>query len=337
MPSEMSAVKTLIVGYGSIGQRHCRNLKQLDPDMAITVLRRPGSKGDQQGNLPTVYSIEEALQAAPKAALICSPAACHIDTALALADKGVHLFIEKPLAHNETGVKELIERANSKQLVLMVGYNFRFYKPLQVLKQVLMEGKIGKVLSVRSEVGQYLPDWRPDVDYRQTASARADLGGGVVLELSHEFDYLRYLLGDVESVWGRTAHVSGLELDVEDTADVMLEFSDKTLATVHLNMVQQHVSRTCTVVGSEGSLSLDFIKHSLLFMPGAKLAPETIFHDSDYDLNETYLAELSHFFDCIERQAEPLITGADAWRTLQVALAVKASSARKQAMKLKQI
>ena len=135
----------------------------------------------------------------------------------------------------------LLALCHQRRLVLMVGYNFRFYPPLQAMRQALVEGCIGRLISLRAEAGQYLPDWRPGSDYRQGASARRELGGGVVLELSHELDYIRWLGGEVESVGALVGKLSDLEIEVEDTAEIVTPLCQRRL--------WQHPPGFCAVPG----------------------------------------------------------------------------------------
>jgi predicted dehydrogenase len=142
-----------------------------------------------------VHSAEQAWLSMD-AALITEAISVHLAHARAAAASGAHLFIEKPLANTPDGLPELLADCRANGLALLVAYNFRFYQPLQLMRDAVQSGCIGRVVSARAEVGQYLPDWRPGADYRQSVTARAELGGGVLLELSHEIDYLRWLVGE---------------------------------------------------------------------------------------------------------------------------------------------
>src|SRR5262249_39063512 len=157
-------------------------------------------------------------------AIIASPASAHLEAALALADAGIHLLVEKPIANSSEGVHELIERCRKHQLVLMVGYNLRFMPSLRRAKQMIESGVIGTVLSARVEVGQYLPQWRPHADYRQGVTAQSALGGGALLELSHDIDYILWILGLPAQLSASGGKYSNLEIDVEDMVEILLEY-----------------------------------------------------------------------------------------------------------------
>jgi predicted dehydrogenase len=323
-------LKALIVGLGSAGHRHTRNLKSIDPAIRIAVWRqhsRTGDLGDLSSLVEDVfYCQEDALAWQPDVAIVSTPASLHVPTALLLAHSGVHLFIEKPLSDMLKPVDELLALCHERGLALMVGYNFRFYGPLQTMRRALEEGEIGRVVSVRAEVGQYLPDWRPGVDYRQSVSARRDLGGGALLELSHELDYLRWLNGEVKAVSAQIAHLSDLDIDVEDTAEIILQFCNGSIGSIHLDMIQRPATRTCRIVGTEGTLTWDWSCHRVkLFSATTNKWTEPHLARS-IDRNEMYVAELRHFLDCAKGDDTPNITGEDGRRVLEIALAARQSS-----------
>jgi len=330
-------MRVLIVGLGSIGRRHLANLRQLLPQAEVIVLRRQGGLYEPApGGARVIRSLEDALRLAPQAAIVASPAACHISDAMVLAQHGVHLLVEKPLSDSMKGVDELIRECEQRALTLMVAYNFRFYPPLQRLRDALLGGDIGRIVSIRAAVGQYLPDWRRDSDYRQGVSGRRELGGGAVLELSHELDYVRWLCGEVTEVFGLTERLSDLEIDVEDTAEVLLRFASGAIGSVHLDMVQQPMARGCRVVGTEGTLLWDGVTHRVqLWNTRAK-----IWHDlhpeAPLERNLMYLAELQHFIDCARGECRPRVEAEDARRVLKIALAIKASAAQGRPVKLQQ-
>jgi predicted dehydrogenase len=329
-------MRALLVSLGSIGRRHLANLRRLDPDGQVTVWRLHAPDGER---LPpgcdadrVVYALEDALAANPEIALISGPASTHVGVAQVLAQHGVHLFVEKPLSDCDEGTEALIQTCHQRGLALLVAYPFRFYGPLRMLREAIDAGRIGRLLSVRAEVGQYLPDWRPGEDYRRSVSARRELGGGAELELSHELDIATWLAGDVESVTAWCGRLSDLELDVEDAAEILLQFRSGAVGSVRVDMIQRAPTRTCRVVGSEGTLTWDGATHEVrLFSVGA--GGWSVLHPSgDLDRNEMYLAELKHFLDCARGEAAAEVTGEHARRVLQIALAAKRSAHERRAV-----
>lgn len=196
---------------------------------------------------------------------------------------GSHLLIEKPLSHAATGVQALLQRVCEQNLLLQVGYNLRFLPSLEKFRELIHDGAIGRVLSVRCEIGQYLPSWRQDSDYRLGVSARQELGGGVLLELSHELDYLRWIFGEVAWVSAWIGQRSALEIDVEDTAYLTLGFepddSGRALvATVNLDFIRHDTTRLCTAIGKQGSLRWNSLRPS-----GKTTWPGTLLEDNQPD------------------------------------------------------
>ena len=319
----------LVVSLGSIGRRHLRNLRTLRPQASIGVLRLTAAGVDEappECADVQFASIEEALVFAPDAAIIASPASTHLVLALSLVRAGVPLLIEKPLATTCAGLGELL--AVSKGIPIMVAYNLRFLPSLSEARRRVHDGSIGEVLSVRSEVGQHLPSWRPGRRYQDTVSAQKILGGGALLELSHEFDYLYWIFGLPTRVSASGGRYSALEIDVEDLVSVNLEYeAPRRLVHVHLDMLQHTPTRGCKFIGSEGVLRWDGVADTLdHFDPAvgewvrAKTTP-------CFDRNEMYVAELAHFLDCAASGRTPLVDLRAAHDVLAIVDAARASMA----------
>lgn len=324
----MAVMKILVVGYGSIGQRHVMNLRQLMPDAQIAIWRQytkqgPSLSGD---GLYFVYHLEDALAFAPHCAFICNPSPLHVETGIHLAEQDIHLFIEKPISNTLENIEVLMSMCSRRCLKLMVGYNFRFYTPLQIMQQAVQDGKIGDILSVRAETGQYLPDWRPGRDYRQTVSAQQSLGGGVLLEMSHEIDYVRWLAGEIGRVCGRVERISNLEMDAPDTAELILDFENGAVGNIHLDMVQRAPTRTCKIIGSDGSLFWDAFTNRVALFTADQKTWSDLHSAADIDRNDMYVREVAHFLTCIQEDLEPQCTGRDGLAALQVAVAAQKSS-----------
>lgn len=192
-------------------------------------------------------------------------------------------------------------------------------------------GAIGRLLSIRAEVGQYLPDWRPGTDYRRCVSAQQSLGGGAVLELSHELDYVRWLVGaEVAAVSAQTARLSDLEIDVEDSADLLLQFTNGVLGNVHVDMVQRVPVRTCRIVGTEGTIFWNGINHQAQLLTGNTITDLA----EPSDRSAMYVEELRHFLHCVSEGLTPAVTGEDGRRVLQIALAAKQAAQARKAIPL---
>lgn len=322
--------RVLIVGYGSIGKRHLRIARETLPNADIRVLRHrpcpeiPEFADGCLADLAQVYAF------APQAAVIANPAPFHLDSALALASAACHLLVEKPLADAARGVEPLLQQVRARSLILQVGYNLRFLPSLVHFRDRIHAGTIGRVLSVRAEIGQYLPSWRPDADYRTCVSARQELGGGVLLELSHEIDYLRWIFGEVSWVSAWLGRQSALEIDVEDTAHMILGFSVNTagrapVAALSLDFVRHDTTRLCTAIGEVGSLRWNGLTGEIEERPAGHGEWRRVFHHP-HQRDDSYRAQWQQFLDCIRTAAAPRVSGKDGMAALDIIEAARASS-----------
>lgn len=329
----------LLVGFGSIGKRHLSNLRTLAPNAKIVLLRRasqvPEGAVAPEGVDHLVTSLEQALAFSPTAAIIAGPATYHMSVAQKLAKEDVHLLVEKPIAAELEGVQQTIDLCRERQLVLMTAYNFRFSLAAGVFRQAVQQGMVGRVLSVCVDTGQFLPSWRVGSDYRQGVSAKKSLGGGVLLELSHEVDYLRWIFGEVASVYARCQNSGSLQIDadIEDCVDMLLVFANGVNANVHLDFIQAVPHRICKVIGTDGTLIWDAVNHevrvSTLSEPQSRLliAPQE-------QRNNMYLDEMHHFIDCIERGTTLAVSGEDGLAALKIVLAAKQSAETNQIVEI---
>ena len=323
--------RVLIVGLGSIGKRHLQLAKMMNSEADIRVLRHQYCDQVPAGTNGCFASIDEAIAFAPQIAVIANPAPFHIDIAQALASTGVHLLIEKPLSDSLKGIEQLIETCHRKGSVLLIGYNLRYLPSLQRFRDLLCDGVIGKVLSFRCEVGQYLPSWRPDSDYRDCVSAQRYLGGGALLELSHELDYLRWIFGEVDWVKATLSHQSSLEIDVEDSAHLTLGFipevsGHRLIGTVNLDFIRHDTTRLCTAIGEKGSMRWNGLADEVtLYAEGAREWSQVFSYPNQID--KSYLTEWQHFMDCVIKNKVALVRGEDGLRVLEIIEAARKSAA----------
>lgn len=326
----MSPSRVLVVGLGSIGRRHLRIARELLPAAEIRVLRHQECTTVPEHADGCISSMDQAIEFAPEIAVLANPATYHLGVAQPLAESGVHLLVEKPLSASIQDVSLLIETCRRRNAVLATGYNLRFLPSLQKFKALLDDKLIGRIWSARSEAGQYLPSWRPDADYRQGVSARKALGGGVLLELSHELDYLRWIFGEVDWVQAALSRQSNLEIDVEDTAQLVLGFlpskiADRLIASVSLDFIRRDTTRTCTAIGEGGSLRWNGVTGTVeLFAAGTTEWRLVFCHQATRD--ESYVAEWRDFLACVDRGSSPLAGGEDGQEALRIIDAARQAS-----------
>src|SRR5262245_41033713 len=257
--AEVRVMRCLVIGTGSIGQRHCRNLVSLGHE--VLAWDSAQERRQDAAAIPGVHvgeSLGPVLAAGAAAAFICTPPAHHVDLAAEALGAGAHLFIEKPIAHASAEVPALIEEAERRQRLIAVGFNLRCLPSLRHVKAAVDDRRVGRPLAVRAAFGGYLPDWRPGRDYRDNYAVSAALGGGILLDAIHELDYLGWLFGDAVEVFATAEHVSDLAGDTEDLAEVTVRFASGPLAQVHLDYVRRAYHRNLEVIGEDGVIVWDY-------------------------------------------------------------------------------
>ena len=329
------------MGLGGIGQRHLRNVYAKFGNQATILayrvrnLRQTISSNliiDEKVDFIKKYSVNvftdlnRALAQSPDVAFICNPTSHHISSCLAVARAGCDIFVEKPLSDSMKGAEELLSICKAKRLICTVGYQLRFHPCYKLLKRLILQGVIGKLLSVHAEVGEYLPGWHKYEDYRQMYASKKDLGGGVILTQIHEIDYLYDLFGMPGKVVALGGHHSNLEIDVEDVADVLLEmnFKGKRLpVSLHMDYIQRPPSRNCKIIGESGKITMDLTGLKVIVEKPDK-GKET-YDFSDLERNELFVNEIDHFFKCVATRKQPIVTLEDGVNSLKIALAIKKS------------
>jgi predicted dehydrogenase len=328
-------VKILIAGYGSIGRRHFQNLLALgERDILFYRSGRSTLPDNELEEYPVETSLEAALVHRPQAVIVANPTALHLDVAIPAAEVGCSLFIEKPVSHSLERLPELaaaVQRSGSR---VLVGYQFRFHSGLRQVQQLVEAGEIGRLISVRSHWGEYLPGWHPWEDYRQGYSARQDLGGGVILTLSHPLDYLRWLFGEVASLWAFTGQLSGLELSVEDTAEIGLRFASGMLGSLHLDYCQRPPEHRLEVIGTQGTIRWDNGDDVVRLWRSGPGQWSNFLAPADFERNTLFLDQMRHFLAVARGEAEPLCTLEDGLQALRLSLAAHLSGSQARCIDL---
>src|SRR5688572_31105471 len=312
-------MKFLIAGLGSIGRRHFRNLISVcEKDIILLRTRKATLPDDELTGFPVETDIQEALRKyKPDAVIVSNPTSMHLDIAIPAAEAGCHILLEKPVSHSLERLDVLEKAAKKSESRILVGFQFRYHPTLNKARELIQEGALGKVLTVHAHWGEYLPQWHPWEDYRQSYAARADLGGGVIVTLTHPLDYLRYLLGEVESLWSFNGHISPLEIDVEDVAEIGLRFVNGAVGGVHVNYFQRPPVHRLEIVGTDGTLRWDNADGILQLykMPASfgsfsdnPPAPviETFSPAAGFERNQLFVAQTRHFIEIVRGEVDPV-------------------------------
>jgi predicted dehydrogenase len=312
----------LIIGLGSIGKRHLQNLRKLGFENIIIVSR--SQKENQEFQQYKCYSsIQLAItENMISHAIVCSPTARHIHDLDILLDHNIqNIYLEKPISNNLDGLEKLYHKINNCKKCI-VGYDLHFDPGLVKVKEILAEGKMGKIFSINAVVGQYLPDWRPNQNYREGMSAKIEKGGGVLLDLIHEFDYLRWLIGTPKQIACLYQHNPSLEIETEDVADVLIQFENNTTGTIHLDYHQKQLVRNCMITCQKGTIFWDLTLSEVRVVTQSDEV-ET-FSYLGFERNQRYLDCMSAFIDNTEFN-DKLTTFDDALISLKMVVAAKKS------------
>ena len=305
-----------VIGLGNISIRHRRNLRQLYPMASIYGMPasgRPSTETISDCDV-LVTSIEELIEHKVKFAIVASPASLHTVHAIPLIKAGIPLLIEKPVATSMADCNAISDASREHNVPVAVGYCLRYLPSAAILKKMLDEQEIGHLHNAMIETGQYLPDWRPSKDYRTCVSARAELGGGVLLELSHEFDYTQWLLGPLKVEHAVLRSSETLGLSVEDTADVLAINASGVIAYIHLDFLQRKAHRKCRFIGSEGTLEWDLIQNQVTLISAS--GSHIIYSDAEWDKNKMYLAMIKDFVHLIDGKESSIVNLKDASSTV---------------------
>jgi predicted dehydrogenase len=327
-------MKFLIAGLGSIGRRHFRNLISLgEKDIVLLRTRKATLPDDELAGYPVETELNDALKThTPDAVIVANPTSVHLDVAIPAAEAGCHILLEKPVSHSLERLDTLQNTAERSGSRILVGFQFRYHPTLNKARELIQSKALGKILTVHVHWGEYLPQWHPWEDYRQSYAARADLGGGVIVTLTHPLDYLRDLLGEVESLWSFNGHISPLELDVEDVAEMGLRFANGAIGGVHVNYFQRPPVHRLEIVGTNGTLrwdNADGILHlyKMLASFGSFSDPppapviESFPPPESFERNQLFVAQTRHFIEVVRGESEPACSLQDGIAALRLALA----------------
>ncbi|EKF9219683.1 Gfo/Idh/MocA family protein [Vibrio cholerae] len=315
--------RVAVIGLGNIATRHRRNIKQLFPHAQLYVMsasgRMPHETVSDADHL--VESVDALIVQQVQLVIVASPAPFHAAHAIPLIEAGIAVLIEKPVTATLDELKALQEAAARSPTPVAVGYCLRYLSSAIEIKKYLSSGMLGNVYHANVEIGQYLPDWRPRKDYHESVSARAALGGGALLELSHEFDYTQWLLGELTLQHAILRQSEELGLEVEDSADILLSTEQNAVVHLHLDFLQRKAYRQCRFVGSQGALEWDLISNEICFV--CAQGTQVLYSEPTWDKNQMYTAMVLDFVAHIHGQPSQCVSLDDAAKSLELIAQIK--------------
>ena len=334
-------MEALVLGCGSIGIRHINHLLRLGISDVVAADPNPTAcqMAHKQFGISAITDSDVALQRGPDVVLVCTPAHSHVPVALKALDIGAHVFIEKPVSTGLNGLNSLVHKAQTKNRTVQVGYNLRYHPAIKAMKRMVVSGRLGRVLIAHAEFGLYLNKWWPNRDYRESYMAHADLGGGLLMDASHEIDSLLWFLGEAEEVAAIGGKLSLLEIDGADAIKVVMKMKSGAVASLHLDCLQPSYTRGYMLAGEGTCLRWDChqgradtsLGRLLWFDQNEERFKRVRLRGEPQD---TYLEELRDFLGCVKTGKPPLVGLEQGIEVLRVVLAIQRAIETGQTVKV---
>lgn len=328
MPATYEDLRIAVVGYGNIGRRHVNSLLELGVTQVTLVRRDVGRPVDgAHSGLERVSSLSQAAERSLDGVVVCTPTACHKEAVEFCIGRGIPVLTEKPIVASWDQALQLVPKYQASPVPILIGYDLRFTEPVRVIEECLTTGRLGPVRLAQLEAGGYLPDWRPQLDYRQLYSARATLGGGVALDLIHEVDCMRLFFGSPTSVMAAVEKKSDLEIDTDDVAAMIFEYDSGPIVTVVMDYLRRPVGRQYRIVGETATLIWDEHAGEVALHEAGSSAPAIAWAASrSKQTRSAFVSEMSHFLDVVRRATSPIADFWDGINTVGLIEAAKKSS-----------
>lgn len=303
-------MKIIFFGLGSIGQRHAQILLKNYNHM-LYAFRSGINESPNSLGIKELHSWDEVKKLSPDIAFITNPTNLHIETAIKCAEINCKLFIEKPIGKDLEGLDKLLQIVKEKNLTTYVAYNLRFSPVIIKLKEYIAKHKI---LHVRAVCTSFLPNWHPQTNYLKSYSANAEMGGGVILDLSHEIDYISFLLGPIKKIQGNYSKRGNTTVDVEDYADILID-TNISPANIHINFLSQLRQRYIQLDFEDLTIMADLINVEIKEYVNEELRQS---FKLDYKKGQEYIEQIKYFFDNIKnpKMKNNLIEASDLYKKI---------------------
>lgn len=332
-------MKILVIGCGSTGKRHIRNLIKLKVNKnfihaidkrkdRVEEVKKLGVK-NTYGNLDTALKYNKYF-----AGIVCSPTSFHLKQCIKLAKNKINLFIEKPLSSNLNGINTLKNLIKKNKLTVLIAYVFRFEPSITLVKSMLKKKKIGDIIYFRGEFSEYLPDFHPYENYRNFYMAKKSDGGGSILDQSHIMDLAHFLLGSFKKVLAFNSKISSLDIKADDIAELIIHMKDNVIASIHTDIFGREHKKKFEIKGKNGNITWDFYKKEIKIFQ-SKTKKIKIIKNFRKDFNYNYIEEMKHFLRCCSNKSKTRATLQDGVDTMKLILASEKSSKTLKEVKIK--
>ena len=322
-------MKVSIFGSGSIGLRHLKNLIKLKKELKISSIFSFDVKNKKKfigkiGDFTFTQNIKLASENCD-VAFICVPTHLHNQTInKILKYTKCHFYIEKPLSSEIKDCLKTLNKIKKTKKKVAVGYMLVNHPVILKVQSLIKQKAIGKIIFVKAECGFYLPNWHPWEDYRKFYMAHKKQGGGVLLDTSHEINYLQRLFGQVKNIQGIVGKFSNLEITSDDLALSILKFRNNIIGHVHLDLLQFEKSRSFKIIGTKGIIEGSLVTNKIKVFKNNK--KKVVERKLKYNFNNIYFTQLRQFWSLIKNKNSNLCTGDEAYHTMQIIEGIRKSN-----------
>jgi predicted dehydrogenase len=298
----MKVKNILLIGMGNMGKKYLKIISSNFPTIKISLCRSRENFNQIDKtfrNYRVFDNIADAIKSRPDFAILCNPSSFREKIMKNLIQNNIDILLEKPVSNSIKNIKKFLGMSKSKKLKILVGYNLRYLNSLKFFRRLIQKKSIGSWIKVHSEVGENIKNWRGSKNFKFSASFQKKLGGGVLLELSHEIDYLNWIFGPLKWVQAQTIKNNFHNSNVEHSANLIFGTkikSNQNLISLNMDFVRHDKTRSCYVIGTKGSLFWDCNKNIVKKFDVKKKKWITIFKEK-YDMNSSYVDQISHMIN----------------------------------------
>lgn len=325
--SSVSAPHIVVLGAGSVGRRHLRNLAALGARVSA-MDPRADRLDEAAAEVPLLgrhRTTDEALaDGHVDGVVIASPPSFHVDQSIAFLERGVPVLLEKPVSPDLASAERLRRSAAEAKAPLLLGYTYRWWPPLRDVKQLLEQGVIGRPLHARFVMSAHLADWHPWERYQDFFMASAEQGGGALLDESHFTDLMLWFFGMPSSVSARVEKLSQLEIETDDNVDAIVAYDSGLRAAIHLDLFGRPHEKYISITGDEGTIYWSFDPNRVRVGREAGQVWED--RSYTYERNDMFVDTAREFLEVVRTGAKPSCTIEDGVDVLRVVEAMRLSS-----------
>lgn len=291
-------MRFLIIGGGSIGKRHIKNLQSLGYSEIYCLKRKNNEDFEKEFYVQAITSISELGSIKIDAVFVCTPTSLHVEGITIAIRLNAAIFMEKPLVHSKEGLEKIKKILHNYHNVFFIGFMLRYHPLVKKIKNVIESNLLGNVYSARLEFGSYLPAWHPWEDHKTSYASKKDLGGGVINTITHELDLIQYFFGAPGSVICDAKNLNKLQIEVEEIAEAIFNYKDK-LVTLHLDYLQKEYDRNIKILCEEGKITWNWHDNKVV-VKKHKEDPIEYPITEEFEVNHLYIDELKEFITLIQ-------------------------------------